>query len=102
MEQDGSATNLGQIELAKFVNPAGLTAQGDNLFRETDASGDPQTGEPGLEGRGTLLQGFLELSNANAVDEIVNMIKAQRAYELNSRVITTADQMLSEVGRLKR
>lgn len=101
VNQDETVEELGQIEIAKFVNPAGLASKGDNLFGETDASGDAQTGAPGADGRGTLLQGFIELSNANAVDEIVNMIKAQRAYELNSRVIRTADNMLSEVARLK-
>ncbi len=101
VNQDDTVEELGQIEIAKFVNPAGLASKGDNLFGETDASGDAQTGAPGDGGRGTLLQGFIELSNANAVDEIVNMIKAQRAYELNSRVIRTADSMLSEVARLK-
>jgi flagellar basal-body rod protein FlgG len=89
---------LGSLELADFVNPSGLQAIGQNLFVETAASGAPQTGTPGLDGRGRLLQGFLENSNVNTVEELVNMIETQRAYEMNSKAISTADQMLQYVN----
>ena len=89
---------VGALELADFVNPAGLQAIGQNLFIETAASGAPQTGNPGLDGRGTLIQGFLESSNVNTVEELVNMIETQRAYEMNSKAISTADQMLQYVN----
>jgi flagellar basal-body rod protein FlgG len=91
---------LGQIELARFPNEGGLQAMGDNLFTETAASGAPLTGLPGSPGFGTLQQGFLETSNVNAVQEITNLITAQRAYEMNSKVITTADQMLDVTSRM--
>lgn len=86
---------LGQIELADFVNPEGLQAVGQNLFIETAASGPANVLNPGEEGVGILKQGMLEGSNVNAVEELVNMITTQRAYEINSKVISTADQMLS-------
>jgi flagellar basal-body rod protein FlgG len=88
---------VGALELADFINPAGLQPIGQNLFIETGASGAPQTGNPGLDGRGGLLQGFLESSNVNTVEELVNMIETQRAYEMNSKAISTADQMLQFV-----
>lgn len=88
-------TQLGQIELARFVNPVGLEAIGENLFLETPASGAAQVGSPGDEGFGSLLQGNLELANVNPVAEISDLIAAQRAYEMNSRVIRAADEMLS-------
>ena len=88
---------LGAIELADFINPAGLMPLGQNLFLETAASGAPQVGVAGLDGRGSLLQGFLESSNVNSVEELVNMIEAQRAYEMNSKAISTADAMLQFV-----
>jgi flagellar basal-body rod protein FlgG len=91
---------LGQLELTRFPNEAGLQAMGDNLFTETAASGGPLTGLPGSPGYGTLQQGFLETSNVNAVQEITNLITAQRAYEMNSKVITTADQMLDATSRM--
>jgi flagellar basal-body rod protein FlgG len=91
---------LGQIELTRFPNEGGLQAMGDNLFTETAASGAPLTGLPGSPGYGTLQQGFLETSNVNAVQEITNLITAQRAYEMNSKVITTADQMLDVTSRM--
>lgn len=92
-------TSLGeaQITLASFINPAGLEPVGENLYRESAASGAPQTGQPGTEHMGSLLQCYLESSNVNPVEELVNMIQTQRAYELNSKSITTSDQML---GRL--
>jgi len=93
---------VGKIELVRFANPAGLTPIGKNIFKESAASGDPVTGTPGMEGFGRLAQGFLELSNVNIVDEMVNMIIVQRAYELNSRAIQTGDAMLGIVSTLKR
>lgn len=87
-------TQLGQLTLSDFVNPAGLQAIGDNLFIESAASGAPQTAVPSQNGLGTLLQGQLESSNVNIVEEMVDMITTQRAYEMNSKVIATADQML--------
>jgi flagellar basal-body rod protein FlgG len=93
---------IGQIELAKFINPAGLSAVGHNLYRETPASGTPITGLPGNEGLGTLDQGHLETSNVSVVDEMVNMIMAQRAYEINSKVIQTSDDMSQTINNLKR
>jgi flagellar basal-body rod protein FlgG len=92
---------LGQLELAAFVNPAGLEAIGDNLFLQTPASGAPTNGAPGSVGFGTLMQGFLETSNVNAVNEISALIVAQRAYEMNSKVITTSDQMMSTTSQLR-
>ncbi len=94
---DELPTQIGQIELADFVNPAGLAPIGDNLFRETAASGTPQTGTPGLDGLGVLVQGSVESSNVNVVEELVNMIETQRAYEMNSKAIGTADDMLRYV-----
>lgn len=86
--------NLGQIQLATFINDAGLDAIGNNMFKETAASGDPVVGNPGEENFGSLLQGFLETSNVNPVSEVTNLIVAQRAYEMNSKVISASDQML--------
>ncbi len=94
--------DLGKIELAKFVNPAGLSAMGRNLFTATAASGQPVVGTPGLEGFGTISQGFLEMSNVKVIEEMVNMIIAQRAYEVNSKAIQTSDEMLSIANNLKR
>jgi flagellar basal-body rod protein FlgG len=92
----GSAESVqvGTLQLADFVNPAGLQARGQNLFLETVASGPPQAGTPGLNGVGTIVQGALETSNVNVVEELVNMIETQRAYEMTSRAIESADQML--------
>jgi flagellar basal-body rod protein FlgG len=92
---------LGQIELAAFINPAGLEALGDNLFLETAASGSPNVATPGSEGFGTLMQGFVETSNVNAVEEISALIVAQRAYEMNARVITASDEMLQAASQLR-
>ncbi|WP_261842438.1 flagellar basal-body rod protein FlgG [Aliamphritea ceti] len=92
-----AAQNIGQIQLADFVNPAGLEAIGQNMFLETNASGAPILNNPGEGGTGALLQGSLEGSNVNAVEELVNLITTQRAYEVNSKVISTADEMLSFV-----
>lgn len=90
-------TQIGNITLAQFTNPTGLEAIGDNLYRETAASGTAQTDTPGQNGTGTLIQGSLESSNVNVVEELVNMIETQRAYEMNSKAISTADQMLQYV-----
>jgi flagellar basal-body rod protein FlgG len=92
---------IGQINLASFVNPAGLLALGDNLFAATGGSGSPTMVKPGEQSTGTLAQGFLENSNVKAVEEMVEMIAAQRAYELNSKVIQTADQMLQRLTSLR-
>jgi len=88
---------VGQINTVDFINPQGLKAIGNNLFRETEASGNPQTGTPGLSGFGELKQGMLELSNVEVVEELVSMITTQRAYEMNSKVVSTADQMLQYI-----
>ncbi|MCU1752479.1 flagellar basal-body rod protein FlgG [Pseudomonas sp. 6D_7.1_Bac1] len=97
----GNATSqvIGNLQTADFINPAGLQAAGNNLFLETAASGAPQVGTPGLNGFGTTLQNTLETSNVSTVEEMVNMITTQRAYEMNSKVISTADQMLSFVAQ---
>lgn len=93
---------VGQIEVASFANPEGLQAYGDNLFVATDASGEPRTGLPGTEEFGALIAGFLEASNVEAVKELVALITAQRAYEMNSRVIQSSDEMLQTAGNLRR
>jgi flagellar basal-body rod protein FlgG len=92
---------IGQLEIASFINPAGLEGIGDNLFLETPASGTATTATPGSPGLGTLMQGFLENSNVNAVEEISSLIVAQRAYEMNARVITAADEMLQSTTQLR-
>jgi flagellar basal-body rod protein FlgG len=99
---DGPPQQVGTLELANFQNPAGLDARGGNLFVATTASGDPTTGVPGADGLGTVQQGFLEDSNVSVVEEMVNMILGQRAYEANSRVIRAADEMLQQVNNLSR
>ncbi|MCR9220697.1 MAG: flagellar basal-body rod protein FlgG [Alphaproteobacteria bacterium] len=93
--------NLGQLELARFPNEAGLLAVGDNLLLETPASGAPQTAVAGTEGYGSIQQGFLETSNVNVVEEITNLITAQRAYEMNSKVIETSDQMMATMSNIR-
>jgi flagellar basal-body rod protein FlgG len=93
-----SPTQIGSITLAQFINPTGLEAVGDNLFRESAASGAPQIDIPGQNGAGTLIQGSLESSNVNVVEELVNMIETQRAYEMNSKAISTTDDMLAYVS----
>lgn len=92
---------IGQIEIASFINAAGLEAIGDNLYLETPASGTANTATPGSPGLGTIMQGYLELSNVNAVEEISALIVAQRAYEMNARVITAADEMLQSTTQLR-
>jgi flagellar basal-body rod protein FlgG len=96
-----SPSVVGQLELATFVNEAGLSAIGDNLYMETGASGAATTGSPGTDGIGTLLQGYTEASNVDAVSEITALIVAQRAYEMNSKVITSADEMLRTASSVK-
>jgi flagellar basal-body rod protein FlgG len=97
-----AAQEVGTIELAAFSNPAGMSALGGNLFAPTTASGEPTTGVPGTDGIGTVTQGFLEESNVSVVEEMVNMILGQRAYEANSKVVKTADDMLSQVNNMVR
>lgn len=93
---------VGQLELSTFFNEAGLEAQGDNLFLETPASGSAQNGPPGSTGYGFILQGFVETANVNPVSEITALIAAQRAYEMNSKVISASDEMLSATANLRR
>lgn len=97
---DGTTDELDQIELVRFINPAGLLSQGRNLLRETEASGDPIISNPGEEGAGTLRQGYLESSNVSVVDEIVQLIVTQRAFEVNSSVIRASDEMLQTANNL--
>ena len=91
---------IGTLALASFINPAGLEPRGQNMYIETAASGQPNTGTPGLNGMGSLMQGYLETSNVNVVQELVTMIQTQRAYEMNSKAIQTSDQMLQKLGQL--
>jgi flagellar basal-body rod protein FlgG len=100
--QSGSAqpANVGTIQLANFTNPAGLESRGQNLFAETQASGAPNTANPGTNGHGTLSQGYVETSNVNVVEELVSMIQTQRAYEINSKAIQTSDQMLQKLAQM--
>ena len=98
----GSAApqNIGTLALANFVNPAGLEPRGENLYAETAASGQPNGGTAGTNGLGTIMQGFLETSNVNVVQELVTMIQTQRAYEMNSKAVQTSDQMLQKLAQL--
>ncbi|MDD5088582.1 MAG: flagellar basal-body rod protein FlgG [bacterium] len=95
-------TEIGRIELARFVNSAGLSNLGDNLYKQTIASGDPLVAQPGLDGTGTIEQGYLEASNVQIVNEMISLISAQRAYELNSKSVRTADEMIGIAANLKR
>jgi flagellar basal-body rod protein FlgG len=90
---------IGSLQIATFINPAGLEAKGENLFAETTSSGAPNVSQPGLNGAGVLNQGYVEASNVNVVQELVNMIQTQRAYEINSKAVTTSDQMLQTSRR---
>ena len=101
IEGQVALSNVGQLQLANFANEAGLQAVGDNLFLETPASGAPVTGNPQATGFGSILQGFLETSNVNAVEEISNLISAQRAYEMNSKVISTSDEMMGTLSQMR-
>jgi flagellar basal-body rod protein FlgG len=96
------ATQIGQINLTNFINPAGLHSLGDNLYIETDSSGQPVEGTPGVDGLGVLRQGFVELSNVELVVELTDLITGQRAYDANSKIITTSDEMLQTTNNLKR
>ena len=100
--QAGTTSTVGNITLARFANPCGLEPIGQNLFRETGASGAATTVTPGTEGVGEIIQGSLEMSNVSVVDELVNMIIGQRAYEVNSKAISTADEMMQTASQLKR
>ncbi len=97
----GESVELGQIELANFANPGGLQAQGKTLFTETEASGAAILGAPGADGTGELTQGIIELSNVNVVEEMIDLISGQRAYEVNSRVVQAADEMLQQTANLR-
>lgn len=97
LQGQAAPSQVGTLQLADFINPSGLQPIGQNLFLETASSGSPSAGNPGLNGLGTLVQGALETSNVNSVEELVNMIEAQRAYEMNSKAISTADRMLQFV-----
>lgn len=101
LANDPALQTVGQIQLATFVNEAGLEAQGGNLFLETASSGQPTVAAPGQPGFGDTLQGFVEASNVNPVSEITALITAQRAYEMNSRVVKTADEMLATSSQLR-
>ncbi|WP_269581128.1 flagellar basal-body rod protein FlgG [Roseibium sp. Sym1] len=101
VDQAGNTVQLGQVQLARFVNKAGLEAIGDNLFLETDASGQAETGNPGDNGFGSVQQYFLEMANVDAVTEIADLISAQRAYEMNSKIIQAADEMYSTTTNLR-
>ena len=96
------ATQVGQINTTNFINPAGLHSLGDNLYVETDSSGQPVEGTPGLNGLGNIRQGFTELSNVQLVVELTDLITGQRAYDSNSKIITTSDEMLKTTNNLKR
>jgi flagellar basal-body rod protein FlgG len=110
ISQDGAVTaaipgnvapqSIGTITTASFINPAGLEPKGQNIYAETAASGQPNVGAPGSNGLGTLMQGFVETSNVNVVQELVSMIQTQRAYEMNSKAIQTSDQMLQKLGQI--
>ena len=95
-----ASVQVGQIQLATFLNPTGLQSNGENLYVETDASGGANQTAPGQNGAGMLNQGYVEASNVNVVEELVNMIQTQRAYEINSKVVKTSDEMLARLSQL--
>jgi flagellar basal-body rod protein FlgG len=101
VEGDPEPQVLGQLQIATFVNPAGLEAAGGNLFRATSASGEAIVGAPGVDGAGALMQGAVEASNVNVVEEMIDLIAGQRAYEVNTRVIKAADEMLGQTAQLR-
>jgi len=101
LTDQGVTSTVGQITLSRFANPAGMESIGGSLYRHTLASGTEETGTPGLAGMGSVQQGYLELSNVKVVEEMVNLIKAQRAYEINSKAIQAADEMMSMSNRLR-
>lgn len=100
LPNSSAVTQIGSIQLATFINPAGLMAKGENLYVETAASGNANANAPGTNGAGILSQGYVETSNVNVVEELVNMIQTQRAYEINSKAITTSDQMLQKLAQM--
>ncbi len=95
-----ATTQLGSLQLSTFVNSTGLESMGENMYTETSSSGSPQTSAPGISGAGVLMQGYVETSNVNVVEEMVNMIQTQRSYEINSKSITTSDQMLEKLSQM--
>jgi flagellar basal-body rod protein FlgG len=95
-----ASTQIGTIQVATFINPTGLESKGENLYVETASSGAPNPNTPGTNGAGALWQGYVETSNVNVVEELVSMIQTQRAYEINSKAITTSDQMLAKLSQL--
>ncbi|MCX5855185.1 MAG: flagellar basal-body rod protein FlgG [Deltaproteobacteria bacterium] len=101
-DSKGTITTIGQLQIATFINPVGLSSIGRNLYNKTDASGDASVGTPNVDGKGAITQYFLEMSNVNVIEEMVKMITGQRAYEINSKAIQTADTMLSIINGLKR
>jgi flagellar basal-body rod protein FlgG len=101
-DSKGTITTIGQLQIATFINPAGLSSIGRNLYNKTDASGDASAGNPNVDGKGAITQYFLEMSNVNVIEEMVKMITGQRAYEINSKSIQTADNMLGIINNLKR
>jgi flagellar basal-body rod protein FlgG len=100
--QSASGTQSFSLTLARFANPSGLRSLGGNLYEETAASGTPEVGKPGEQGFGRVIQGYVEASNVNIVEEMVNLIVAQRAYEINSKSIQTSDEMLQNIANMKR
>ena len=100
LQGQATPTQIGTLQLVNFVNPAGLQSAGQNMYIETASSGTPTAGTPGTNGLGVLSQGYVETSNVNVVEELVNMIQTQRAYEINSKAITTSDQMLQKLSQL--
>ncbi|MDP9109463.1 MAG: flagellar basal-body rod protein FlgG [Pseudomonadota bacterium] len=100
LQGTAAPTQIGALQLATFINPAGLESKGENLYVETGASGTANTNTPGTNGAGILTQGYVETSNVNVVEELVNMIQTQRAYEINSKAISTSDQMLARLSQL--
>ncbi|HQN19765.1 MAG TPA: flagellar hook-basal body complex protein, partial [Syntrophobacteraceae bacterium] len=101
MDQTGKVISTAELMLYSFQNPSGLASIGKNYFKATESSGDEQAGQPGVDGNGTLLSGFLENSNINVVEEMVNMIIGQRAYEANSKIIKASDEMLHIANNVK-
>jgi flagellar basal-body rod protein FlgG len=101
-QDSATLTNVGQLQLSKFINPDGLLKLGDNLFKETDASGTAEIGNPGQQGFGAIRQGFLEASNVEPVNELIDLITTQRAFELNSQVVQAGDQLMQTVANLRR
>lgn len=102
MQGEAEPVEIGQLELSRFSNPAGLKSIGGNLYEQTESSGEPVIGTPGMDGLGMIRQGYLEAANVDVVQEMVNLITAQRAYEINSKMVTTSEDMLQVANNLKR